>query len=430
MSQDKFSRLRAHVAMERSLRFDWTEKSSQPRWYGESVAKIAHQRERLFEQSTPMLTLDGPAVNRNIAAMNEWCDARGVRLAPHGKTTMAPALWLAQLDAGAWAITVANEAQLRVARGAGVPRVMLANLLIRPEALRWVRAEMNADREFEFLCWVDSVPAAEAMDHALVGRVGRPIDVLVEVGSPGVRTGVRGLSEARRVAEAVSRSSHLRLVGVTGYEGVVAKDDSIRSMGRIDEFLRAINAVFTALEDLFEIAEPIMSAGGSAYFDHVVDVLDPAPGVLVLRSGAYVVHDDGIYAQLTPETRGAGPSFEAAMHVWARVLSIPEQGLALLDAGRRDLPFDERLPGPQLVARRAKDGTLSVIPLVDHRIRDLNDQHAYMHLPTDSPVCVGDVVRLGLSHPCTAFDKWSVIPLIADADDLDPVIIDFVRTYF
>ena len=40
---------------------------------------------------------------------------------------MAPQLWAEQLDAGAWGITVANLAQLAVARAFGVTRVMVAN---------------------------------------------------------------------------------------------------------------------------------------------------------------------------------------------------------------------------------------------------------------------------------------------------------------
>jgi D-serine deaminase-like pyridoxal phosphate-dependent protein len=36
------------------------------------------------------------------------------------------------------------------------------------------------------------------------------------------------------------------------------------------------------------------------------------------------------------------------------------------------------------------------------------------------------VVTFGLSHPCTAFDKWSLLPVLDDEDR----VIDAVRTYF
>jgi D-serine deaminase-like pyridoxal phosphate-dependent protein len=40
------------------------------------------------------------------------------------------------------------------------------------------------------------------------------------------------------------------------------------------------------------------------------------------------------------------------------------------------------------------------------------------------------VVRFGLSHPCTAFDKWSLVPVLDDASADDPYVTGLVRTYF
>ena len=114
------------------------------------------------------------------------------------------------------------------------------------------------------------------------------------------------------------------------------------------------------------------------------------------------------------------------MHVWARVVSRPEPGLALLDAGKRDVPFDLGLPEPQLAA-----DTLGgpARPLAGE-ITAVNDQHAFLRLDPDTALDVGHVVRLGLSHPCTAFDKWREIPVVDGPDEPDPVVVDLVRTYF
>ena len=84
----------------------------------------------LTDASTPVLALDVAAAERNLLTMQAWASDRGALLAPHGKTTMTPGLWHWQLGAGAWAITVATEAQLRVARTAGVRRVVVANQLV------------------------------------------------------------------------------------------------------------------------------------------------------------------------------------------------------------------------------------------------------------------------------------------------------------
>ena len=111
------------------------------------------------------------------------------------------------------------------------------------------------------------------------------------------------------------------------------------------------------------------------------------------------------------------------MEVWGAVLSLPEPGLALLGFGKRDVSYDLGLPLPRLV----KSGTEAV-----RRVRGeasifaLNDQHAYMRLAAEEDLRVGDLVGCGISHPCTAFDKWRLIPVVDD----EYRVLDAVLTYF
>ena len=138
-----------------------------------------------------------------------------------------------------------------------------------------------------------------------------------------------------------------------------------------------------------------------------------------------MIHDDGFYRAISPFSRGVGPApLRSAMHGWARVVSRPEPTLALLDAGKRDFPFDEGLPDPQRVRGRGQRG------LAGASVLALNDQHTFLRLAPESDVDCGDVVRFGLSHPCTALDKWTLIPVVDDADAEQPVILDLIRTYF
>lgn len=430
--------LTAAVATGRSRALDWSDKAVQPAWYGRSVAEVARMGTTLDELSTPVMTLDRRAIDDNLATMGRWCADAGLSQAPHGKTTMAPALWREQLLAGCWAITVANEPQLRVARGVGVPRVIVANLFLRPAGLAWLARELNTDPGFEFFCWVDSVEAVQIMEAALSeGEASRPVRVLVELGHDRARTGTRSVSAALKVADAVVASPALALAGVSGFEGSVAHGVDEKSLAEVDGFLQQLVELHRALLDRYEVPEAVLSAGGSAYFDRVATILGPegSHGLqsrtrVVLRSGAYIVHDDGYYRAATPSTRGTGPVLRSAMNVWARVISMPEPGLAYLDAGKRDVPFDEGLPEVQSFRRINPDGSITSQALMDHVLFATNDQHSHVRLPADSPLKVGDVVRLGLSHPCTAFDKWSLIPVVNDASAHTPLVIDLVRTYF
>ncbi len=401
---------------------------------GLTAAEFLATQPRLSSFITPVMTLDDSAIEDNVAAMAAWCTEHGVELAPHGKTTMSPVLWDRQLRSGAWGITLATPSQVRVGVSFGVRRIQLANTLVDPSALRWLALEMAARPDLEVLSWADSTATVDAMAAALAETpVARPIPVLVELGAPGGRTGARSVDEAAAVAARIAATDTLRLAGVSGYEGSLAHDASEASLARVRHYLEEMARLHRIIEagGLYPTdADVYVTAGGSAYFDLVAEALAPLAGGrthAVVRAGAYIIHDDGFYTGITPFGRGGEPyRLRSAMHTWARVVSRPEPGLALLDAGKRDVPFDEGLPTAQLVASQLG---APARPVTGAEIVAVNDQHAFLTLPPDSDIRVGDVVRLGLSHPCTAFDKWRWIPVVAQ-QEADPVIVDLIRTYF
>ncbi|HET6299041.1 MAG TPA: amino acid deaminase [Kribbella sp.] len=428
----------AAVAALSERQVSWQDKALPPAFWGRTVADVLADKPRLSNLPTPLLTLSAPGLQHNVATLARWCAEHGVELAPHGKTTMAPALWASQLDAGAWAITLANGFQLGVARTYGVSRVMIANSVISPLQLRWIADELAADEAFEVLVWADSVRTVELLEAArseYVGPGARRLDVLVEVGGAGGRTGARDAATAHAVGEAIAQSSTLRLAGVAGYEGAIAHGADEAGLEHVRAYLRDLAAVHSGFEDLYDAdVVPVVSAGGSAYFEQVAQVLGPLGETgarVVLRSGAYIAHDDGYYRDVSPlgaTPRTDGDRLVPAMHGWIRITSQPEPGLAIFDAGKRDLPFDEGLPEPQLLRPRSAEEPVRT--LEGMTVTKLNDQHGFLHFEGDGALVIGDELRVGLSHPCTAFDKWGLIPVIDDPDADDPVVVDLVRTFF
>lgn len=421
------------------------DKGAPPELWGRTVADAAAARLPLSRFPTPLITLSAPGLRHNIATMADWCATRDLDLAPHGKTTMAPQLWADQLAAGAWAITVANLPQLAVARAYGVSRVLVANAIISPLTLRWIADELAADPGRQVICWADDARAVAMMEDALaahavsLGDQARPLDVLVELGGRGARTGARDVDTAMEVARAIAASAHLRLAGVGGYEGAIAGGRDDTDLAAVREFLTSLRRTHERLAEaeLYPAGVvPVVTAGGSAYFDDVAHVVGPLSGSgvrVVLRSGAYVTHDDGHYRDLSPlgaRPRTDGPGLVSAVHGWVRVSSQPEPGLALADGGKRDLPYDLELPRVQL--RRPDDHRGVPESLTGVEVTALNDQHAFLNWDPaqPAPVRIGDELRLGLSHPCTAFDKWRLIPVVDDPDAADPVVVDYVRTFF
>ena len=395
---------------------DWRFKGLPAKWWGHTPAEICAEAPNLFDDGAvgPVCVLNADALTHNLATMARWCAERGVELAPHGKTHMAPQLLARQLDAGACAVTAATISQVRIFRAFGVRDVMLANELIDEAGLRWLATELDPHPDFRLVCWVDSVRGIELMTAALTaaGAVRR-LDVCVEVGMAGGRTGCRSAPDVDEVARAAAESPRLRLVGVSGYEAALGHDVAPDAKARVIAYLADVRAAVLRLAPRFETDRIMVTAGGSTYFDAVADVLaDDWPTGLpvrtILRSGCYLTHDDGLYHRTSPLRDGLRP----ALSVWAQVVSRPVRDLALLTMGRRDVSFDQDLPVPY--------------GLCDSQVTKLNDQHAYLRLGGDDRLDVGDWVDFGISHPCTVFDKWQMIPML----DSDGRVVDLIRTFF
>ncbi|MFF0851568.1 amino acid deaminase [Streptomyces sp. NPDC003280] len=409
-------------------RVDHRFKGLPPDAEGLTVAELAAQRRNLFTGgfTTPVLALSAERLEHNLALMETYAERHGLAFAPHGKTSMAPRLFQRQIEHGAWGITLAVPHQVWVARAFGVERIFLANELVDPAALRRVADELAADPDFRFVCYVDSVRGVGLMDAALRGAA-RPVDVVVELAAgEGARTGVRTESECAAVADAVAAVPTLRLVGVAGYEGEVPRADT----ARVTAYLRRLTALAAGFDKSGRFAgvdEIVVSAGGSAWFDAVADVFAEIPGLSapvlkLLRSGAYVSHDDGHYRRLTPFARVPQEgALEPAFRLWAQVVSRPSPEQAFANAGKRDAAHDLDLPEAQVVRRdgaeRPADGVT---------VTGLSDQHAWLRTTGEADLEVGDWVGFGLSHPCTSFDKWQLIPL-AEADG---TVVDYIRTFF
>ncbi|MEU6145922.1 amino acid deaminase [Streptomyces sp. NPDC047081] len=425
MSADSPAEALARLAAER---VDHRFKGLPPDADGHTVAELAAQRRNLFTGgfATPVLALSAGRLEHNLALMETYATRHGLAFAPHGKTTMAPQLFHRQIERGAWGITLAVPHQVRVARAFGVQRVFLANELVDPAALRWISRELDADPGFRFICYVDSVRGVELMDTALQGAA-RPLDVVVELGAgEGARTGVRTEAECAAVADAVAGTRSLRLAGVAGYEGEVPQADP----ERVHAWLRRLVGLAVDFDKAGRFAgleEIVVSAGGSAWFDAVADVFAEipelsAPVLKLLRSGAYVSHDDGHYRKVTPFNRVPEEgALEPAFRLWAQVVSRPSAEQAFANAGKRDAAYDLDLPFAQVVHR---DGVER--PATGVSVTGLSDQHAWLRTTGEADLEVGDWLGMGLSHPCTSFDKWPLIPLV----EADGTVVDYIRTFF
>jgi D-serine deaminase-like pyridoxal phosphate-dependent protein len=304
---------------------------------------------------------------------------------------------------------------------------LIASQLTTPEAIGWLGRELAADPGFECYTYADSLAGVALLDEFIrAAGPGRPLPVLVELGYPGGRTGCRTMTEALAVAAAVDAAEGLELAGAAGFEGGISRAHEDATLAAVASFIVDLRTLGERLPGFDQSGRrPILTAGGSSFFDVVARELGSSGGRVVLRSGAYVAHDHGHYAESGPASRPAlpgrppSPEFAPALELWTAVLSVPEPGLAIVNAGRRDISCDQGMPVPLRVRRAGVTG-----PADGMRLTQLDDQHGYLSI--GGPLAPGDLVSLGTTHPCTTMDKWPVIPVTDEHD----YVIDAVHTFF
>jgi D-serine dehydratase len=406
------------------------------------LAQIAEQHWNVLREDLPLplAVIKKSALEHNSRWMQAFVKHTGVKIAPHGKTTMAPQLFARQLADGAWGMTFATADQTRIARQYGVQRIILANQLIGRANIRYIFDELTHDPAFEFYCLVDSLAGVERLASAArEHNVGRPLCVLIEGGVMGARCGARDLDTALAIARAVKQEEpYLSLRGVEGFEGSVSgptPEETVVRVGQFIDFLADIARRCDA-EQLFGDGTILLSAGGSAFYDVVASRLTKVklsrPTEVVIRSGCYLTHDSKFYRQLheqlqarSPELAALGDGLKPALEGWAYVQSRPEPTRVILTCGKRDISYDLHLPMLEQWYRRGLHARPEPIP-ADHAIVGLNDQHAICNVPADSPLAVGDMLSMGVSHPCTTFDRWAWLPVVDDEYN----VVEAIRTFF
>lgn len=380
--------------------------------------------------SLPAAVLYQDRLTHNLNWMREFISAYGLRLAPHGKTTMAPRLFEMQMQSGAWGITLATPQQARVAHAHGIRRVLMANQLVGKENMAIV-SRLLEDRGFDFYCLVDSAAQVDQLGVFFANR-GQRLQVLLELGVNGGRAGVRDHKQLQSTLESVARwKNAVVLCGIEMYEGVLDDESAIRG------FLRHAVEVTRQLrsENRFQRSPAILSGAGSAWYDVVAEEFSRA-GLggdmdVVLRPGCYLTHDVGIYRQAqakildrNPVARRMQEGLLPALQVWAYVQSIPEPGKAIIAMGKRDAAFDAGLPVPALHFRSgeaAPHGAPS-----DWALTTIMDQHASMRISAGDDLRVGDMIGFDICHPCLTFDKWRALSVL----DAQYQVIDIIQTFF
>ena len=363
----------------------------------------------------PVLTLDEGVLQRNVDAVFAFARQAGLLLAPHAKTPMMPELALSFEDRGAWGASVATVQQLAVLLRAGAKRIIYASPPGGAFGCRNLARCATLFPDAEIYVFLDSVDSVEALAQALQDAPGSKVHGLIEIGLG--RTGARTMAAVLPILEAMLRTHGIvDPAGVATYEGAAATgtdEDGVIFQG----LFALLGDAVQAMRDRLGPGTPIVvSAGGSAYVDLVVTALQPilaadAALLPVLRCGAAYFSDDSLYLKafeaMAARGTAAGLSsgIRPTLSIYADIISRPEPTLAIAAFGMRDAPNDQGLP----IVRALYRGGLARDEARNPTVTKLNDHHAFLACRADDDLRVGDVVECGISHPCTALQRWRVV---------------------
>jgi D-serine dehydratase len=370
----------------------------------------------------PLISLDLRTFEANTEAVMRFLAKEGALIAPHAKTPMSVAIARRLQDAGAWGATVADARQASAMLEGGLSRLILANQVGGLNGARRLASLLWHHPLVEFHVFVDSVEGVDALAAAWKSESSRgkgmpPLGLMIELGAG--RAGLRDDQAAVDLFEhiqALPPEIGLRISGIAGYEGASTVADQAESERRVDALMHRMAKLHGIVRAQLGPGTPlILTAGGSLWFDRVMSCLGPVCAAdgrtrLILRSGALFFSDHGVYKRglAAMETRGVGMAGQIApaLRLWADVLSVPEPDLMIAGLGMRDAASDQGVPTPLRIWR---DG--QCLSSADHVvIEKFNDQHAFVRYKGEGQrLAVGDILELGLSHPCTNLDRHRLI---------------------
>lgn len=352
----------------------------------------------LGEVPTPALILNLPTVRANIAEMARRMAPLPAALRPHAKIHKSPQLARMQIEAGGIGITTATVWEAAVMIEAGIADVLVANQVVGPRKVAELARLAKLGRPIALVDDPDNVDRIAAAAQHGGGEVG----LLVELDVGLHRAGLRSVAAAVDLAEQISRTPGVRLLGAFGYEGHCMLEPDREERVRKAE---AANAALLELVDALAgrgLSTEIVAAGGLGTWD----ITGANPRITEIHAGSYIF-SDAFHRNLVP-------GFEPALTVLATIIS-KSGAMAVLDCGRKSIGID-RAP-PELV------GVGGEIRF-EHGEYFIHEEHTAIVLADEEALAVGDTVRLMPGYSPTTVNFYDCYYVTEDGlvTDVWPVL--------
>lgn len=366
-----------------------------------SPAKMGFSK---WEVDTPAVVVDLAKLKRNIQDMASFAAQAGVSLRPHVKAHKMLSIARLQLKAGACGLAVAKLSEAEVMLESGCQDILIANQVVTPEKIQKL---IHLSEKAKMACAIDSADNALALSQAAHSR-GKKIPVLIEIDTGLRRCGVLPGQPVIDLAKTVASLPGLRLEGLMTHAGhaYAAKNlEEVKWVGQREGEILAEMA-----EKLRRLGLPcqVVSVGSTPTARYAGKV----PGVTEIRPGNYVFYD-AVQVAL-----GVAQEEQCALTVIATVISRPDPGRAVIDAGSKVLALDRGAHGTAAVRGF---GLIKGHP--DYVLERLSEEHGIISLPPGADLRIGEKLEIIPNHACPVVNLCDTV-VVTEEDkiiDLWPV---------
>jgi len=392
----------------------------------------------------PILTLDKNKLENNINILKSFAKRNSLNLAPHCKTFMSPQI-INEYFRNDWGVTISNNQQLSSIVKLNLKNIIYGNLIINRENLiQYLKICKKYKNISNIYYCIDSSYGLKLLMNLIeTTNYKNDIKILIELGFKNGRCGIRDFDSFKKILKIYNRKiSNITISGLFFYEGAIASNDKRVISNKIENIIKLTKLCHEELirENLYKNKNNIITAGGSVYFDLVTKYYHKYSFTnnpkLIIRPGSFIAYGHGYYEKKIDDIKkrkiikkyisSKENIFLPSLLIWSHVISINDDGKAIINFGKRDVSFDLGNPIPISIYR--KNNFFKKIKNDKNLINvyKLNDQHAFLKYHKSLNLKIGDLISFGVSHPCITFDKWKYFYMINSKTE----IINIYKTFF
>ena len=411
-----------------------------------SVKKIKLEKLNIIKENIqfPILSIDKLQLINNIRIMKNFAIKNNLSLAPHCKTFMSPQLINNHLKK-TWGLTISNNQQLSTIINLNVKNIIYGNLIVNEANLIQYLDIVKKYRKLTNIYYcIDSLFGLNLLMKVVTKKKYKfKIRILIELGTKNGRCGIRNFKSFKKIVISLNNiPKNILVSGLFFYEGAIKNSSLSKVSKKIMDLLQFTFRCHEELvyQNLYKEKIKLISGGGSEYFDLVTKYFNKFntknDTKLILRPGSFIAYGHGYYEKKINNLKKRNIIksisdknkifFKPSLLLWSHVLSINDNGIAIVNFGKRDVSFDLGNPIPINVYRNKKKYRNNETKPNNLNVIKLNDQHAFLKYNNKIKLNIGDLISFGISHPCITLDKWKYVFLINSKFD----VIDVYQTFF